>query len=57
MNKTLAMLQKIGLFRSRTASGTDQNNFEMRMNKIHRAREAANGRGAIFKNRPSPSKA
>jgi hypothetical protein len=57
MEKTMAMLRKIVLFRSGGASVAIDSTFEMRMNKINRARQVANSRGPIFKNRPSQSKA
>ncbi len=57
MQKTLELLQKIGLIRTKSSNAGGSTSFEMRMKKIDRARQMANARGMIFKNRPAPSKA
>lgn len=55
MEKTLALLQKLGFFRQQSGEELDST-FDRRMKKIDRARQTAS-RGPIFKNRSLPSKA
>lgn len=57
MQKTVEFLHKIGLIRAKSASTEGESAFEKRMKKIDRARQMANARGMIFKNRSEPSKA
>ena len=57
MEKAMALLQKISFFRPKEAAQVGDTAFELRMKKINRARQIGNGRGDVFKNRPSPSKA
>ncbi len=57
MQKTVELLHKIGLIRSKPVSNDGECAFEKRMKKIDRARQMTNARGMIFKNRSEPSKA
>ena len=57
MEKAMALLQKISFFRPKEAGPAGDAAFELRMKKINRARQVGNGRGDVFRNRPSQSKA
>ncbi len=57
MQKTVELLQKIGLIRAKSASDAGDSTFEKRMKKIDRARQMATNGSMIFKNRPAHAKA
>lgn len=57
MEKAMALLSKISIFRPKAPAENGDAAFEMRMKKINRARQIGNGRGDVFKNRSSQSKA
>ena len=57
MNKAMALLQKMSIFRTKGDGASDDAAFEMRMKKINRARQIGMARGDVFKNRQSQSKA
>jgi hypothetical protein len=58
MEKTLAKLSRIVLFRSKSDEEEELSQFEKRLKKVNRAREYnAAPRGPGFKNPQTPSKA
>lgn len=57
MEKAIALLQKIGFARQRSAADAGLSTFDLRLKKINRARQVSDARSMTFKSRPSPTKA